>query len=162
MKAQIPGTDIMTELEGLLEGRWLPDLANFCALFFHRLPDISWMGFYLSDGEILRLGPFQGKVACTEIAFDRGVCGMAYSTQQTLIVKDVHEFPGHIACDPASRSEIVLPLTLNGKKIGVLDIDSTSMARFTESDGVFFEQALEILKKKNPELANFPKISIYK
>lgn len=161
MKNTHPSSDIMTELDGLLEGRWLQDMANFCALFFHRLPDISWMGFYLNDGSMLRLGPFQGKIACTEIEFDRGVCGMAFSTQQTQIVKDVHEFPGHIACDPASRSEIVLPLTINGKKIGVLDIDSTSMARFTESDGVFFEQALEVLKRKNPQLAQFPNIKIY-
>jgi GAF domain-containing protein len=149
--------NLMAELESLMTGHWLSDLPNFCALFYHRLPDISWIGFYLNDGKSLKLGPFQGKIACTDIAFERGVCGTAFSMQQTLIVKDVHEFPGHIACDADSNSEIVLPITMEGKKIGVLDIDSKSLGRFTESDKVFFEEALDILMKKS-SLAKFPHV----
>ncbi len=143
---------MLNELESLLIGHWLSDLANFSAFFYHRLPGISWIGFYLDDGESLKLGPFQGKIACTDIAYTRGVCGSSFSQRKSLIVNDVHEFPGHIACDPDSRSEIVVPIEIQGDYIGVLDVDSTQKGRFSQSDLELFENALGILLKKNPDL----------
>ena len=144
------------ELEAYLTGNWLSDLANFSAFAFHQLPNLNWAGFYLSDGKKLFLGPFVGKPACTEIAFHRGVCGAAYSKQQTLLVPDVHEFPGHIACDGASRSEMVLPILAQGKCLGVLDLDSPSPGRFQESDRILVEGWLALLLAKCPELKNSP------
>lgn len=111
------------------------NLANFAALLFYGLEDVSWAGFYLARGETLFLGPFQGKTACVRIPFDRGVCGAAARTRETQLVPDVHAFPGHIACDSASRSEIVIPLVrTDGSLFGVLDLDSTSLSRFTAAD----------------------------
>lgn len=143
---------MLKELESLLIGHWLSDLANFSSFFFYRLPGISWIGFYLDDGSSLKLGPFQGKIACTDIAYDRGVCGAAFSQRKSLIVEDVHEFPGHIACDPESKSEIVIPLEINGHLLGVLDVDSTQVGRFSDEDRLLFEDALKILLQKNPNL----------
>jgi L-methionine (R)-S-oxide reductase len=133
------------ELSGLLADE--PDLianaANTCALLFDALPDINWAGFYIlrrpkdraaaADGELV-VGPFQGKPACVRIPLGKGVCGTAAATRKTLVVKDVHEFPGHIACDAASQSEIVIPLIKGEQLLGVLDIDSPSLARFDEAD----------------------------
>lgn len=112
----------------------LSTLANASALLYEALPDINWVGFYLASGGMLHLGPFQGRTACTQIPFGRGVCGTAAATRQVQVVPDVQRFPGHIACDSASRSEIVLPIWVDGQVFGVLDIDSPSLNRFTEQD----------------------------
>ena len=112
----------------------LSTLANASALLYEALPDINWAGFYLASGDMLHLGPFQGRTACTQIPFGRGVCGTAAATRQVQVVPDVQRFPGHIACDSASRSEIVLPIWVDGQVFGVLDIDSPSLNRFTEQD----------------------------
>ncbi len=109
-------------------------LANASALLFEALPDINWAGFYLLRGEMLHLGPFQGKTACTQIPLGRGVCGAAAKTRQIQLVPDVMQFPGHIACDSASRSEIVVPILLGDNLFGVLDIDSPHLHRFDEQD----------------------------
>lgn len=112
----------------------IANAANLSALIFQEIPDLNWAGFYFSEGETLILGPFQGRPACVSIPFGRGVCGTAAATGQTQRVADVHDFEGHIACDTASRSEIVVPLTLAGAIIGVLDIDSPLLGRFDASD----------------------------
>lgn len=108
--------------------------ANLSALLFNSLPDLNWAGFYFFDGTQLVVGPFQGLPACVRIPLDKGVCGAAASSRQTQRVDDVHAFPGHIACDAASRSEIVVPLVHNGQLVGVLDIDSPLPARFDADD----------------------------
>ena len=116
-------------------------LASLSSLIYHCLDDVSWCGFYLAEGDDLYLGPFQGKPACTLIPKGRGVCGSAYESGKTLIVDDVLSFPGHIACDSASRSEIVVPL----RGFGVLDLDSTKEARFTQREKVLLEKVMKIL-----------------
>jgi len=116
------------------EPHWLPVLSNAAALLWESLADINWAGFYLMHRESLLLGPFQGKVACIRIPRGRGVCGTAVAEDKTQLVPDVHAFPGHIACDSASRSEIVVPLHSGGRVVGVLDIDSPREGRFTEAD----------------------------
>lgn len=140
--------DRLPELEALLTGFWLTDLSNFSAFLFQEMPDLNWVGFYLNDGTKLRLGPFQGKPACTEIPFTKGVCGASFTQGQSLIVSDVHEFPGHIACDAASRSELVIPLFLEESCVGVLDIDSPRISRFSEADREGMEKAVAILMRK--------------
>ena len=120
-------------------------LAKASALLKQHLQDINWVGFYLIDKGELILGPFQGKVACTNIAIGKGVCGTSYERKMLLNVSNVHEFPGHIACDSASNSELVVPLIYNGKQFGVLDIDSVSFSRFTEQDELFLKQAASII-----------------
>jgi L-methionine (R)-S-oxide reductase len=123
----------------------LANAANMSALLYQGLTGLNWAGFYfLQDGELV-LGPFQGKVACVRIAMGRGVCGTAAEQRKTLIVKDVHEFPGHIACDAASRSEIVVPLVKDGRLLGVLDLDSPDLARFDEQDRKGLETAAQLL-----------------
>ena len=112
----------------------IANAANFAALLYHSLPDVNWAGFYFFDGRELVVGPFQGKPACVRIALDRGVCGAAARTRQTQLVADVHAFPGHIACDAASRSEVVVPLVRGDVLIGVLDIDSPIPGRFDADD----------------------------
>ena len=112
----------------------IPVMANVSALLYHSMADVNWAGFYLVKGEHLLLGPFQGKVACVKIAKGRGVCGTAWAEDKTQLVPNVHTFPGHIACDSASRSEIVVPIHVGGEVIGVLDIDSPLPARFTQAD----------------------------
>ena len=109
-------------------------LANASAILNQYLDNINWVGFYINKNNTLLLGPFQGKVACTTIPFDKGVCGACATSNTTIIVPDVHEFPGHIACDSASNSEIVIPMHANGQIVGVLDIDSPVLCRFTEED----------------------------
>ena len=112
----------------------LANTANFVGLLYGGIPDINWLGVYVLRGQDLVLGPFQGKPACVRLPLGEGVCGTAASRRETLRVADVHEFPGHIACDPASRSEIVLPLLLRDVLVGVLDIDSPYPNRFSERD----------------------------
>jgi GAF domain-containing protein len=124
------------QLDGLLRGE--PDAtanaANMSALIYELMPDLNWAGFYFMRGPELVLGPFQGKVACVRIPVGRGVCGTAVERQASVVVPDVHAFPGHIACDSASRSELVVPLIKNGTVLGVLDLDSPSPNRFDEDD----------------------------
>lgn len=129
----------------LLEGEddVVAAMANFFALLNDNLTDLNWVGFYVMRGEQLVLGPFQGKVACTRIPLGKGVCGTAAYTNQTQRIADVHQFDGHIACDSASNSEIVVPVRANGKVIAVLDIDSPSFDRFDEDD----QKGLELLVK---------------
>ena len=120
----------------LMEGETdrIANAANMSALVMHALPDLNWAGFYFFDGTELVLGPFQGKPACLRIPLERGVCGAAATSRQTQLVPDVHAFPGHIACDAASRSEIVVPLVHDGRLIGVWDVDSPIAARFDVKD----------------------------
>jgi L-methionine (R)-S-oxide reductase len=123
-------------MAGLLHGEsnWIANCANFCALLFHGLPELNWAGFYYADETDLVLGPFQGQPACIRIGYGKGVCGTAAATRQTQRVADVMAFPGHIACDSASRSEIVLPLLIGGEFKGVLDLDSPVLNRFSAAD----------------------------
>lgn len=124
------------QLQALIEGipHRIANMANASALLYEVMEDINWAGFYLMEDGKLVLGPFQGKTACIEIKVGKGVCGTAVERDEIMLVKDVHEFPGHIACDSASNSEIVLPIHADGKIIGVLDIDSPLLARFDEED----------------------------
>ena len=137
------------QLAALVEGVPHPisNLSNAAALLFHSLPDLNWAGFYLLEGEKLVLGPFQGKTACIEIPLGRGVCGTAAAEDRSLLVPDVHMFRGHIACDSASRSEIVVPLHKDGNVVGVLDIDSPVLYRFTAEDRAGLEQFAAILER---------------
>jgi GAF domain-containing protein len=138
------------QLDALLEGETdrVANLANASALLNQFLNDVNWVGFYLTKEEQkLILGPFQGMPACVHIDFGKGVCGTAAAKQETIRVADVHQFPGHIACDAASRSEIVVPLIKDGKTIGVLDIDSPSLERFNEEDEKYLKQFAETLVK---------------
>ncbi len=138
---------IAAQLSSLLAGErdLVANAANFAALVFHSLPDLNWAGFYFVKDSELVLGPFQGKPACMRIAFDRGVCGVAAAKRATTIVPNVHEFPGHIACDMESNSEIVVPLMKNESFIGVLDLDSPMLARFDDADAAGLETLLKIL-----------------
>lgn len=127
------------------EASLIANAANFSALLYHSLPDVNWVGFYFFDGKELVVGPFQGKPACVRIALARGVCGAAATTRTTQRVADVHAFPGHIACDAASRSEIVVPLiNPDGTLLGVLDIDSPAPGRFDADDQAGVETLAEI------------------
>jgi len=125
----------------------ISNLANVSALIFDAMDDLNWAGFYLLEGETLVLGPFQGKPACIEIPVSRGVCGAAVREDRSQLVPDVHAFAGHIACDSASRSELVVPLHKNGAVIGVLDLDSPSPARFTEADRTGMERLARVLEQ---------------
>ena len=156
-----------------VDTHWLPVLSNAAALLWDALDDINWTGFYLVDPATvsgaepsatpgaepdvapsaheprtpeLRLGPFQGKVACVRIPFGRGVCGTAAETKTSQLVEDVHQFPGHIACDSASNSEVVVPIFKDSQVVGVLDIDSPSVARFTQEDLAGLEQVVKALE----------------
>ena len=154
-----------------VDAHWLPVLSNAAALLWDALDDINWAGFYLVDPATvsgvepdadlesgaapsahelrtpeLRLGPFQGKVACVRIPFGRGVCGTAAATKTSQLVEDVHQFPGHIACDSASNSEVVVPIVKDNQVVGVLDIDSPSVARFTQEDLAGLEQVVKVLE----------------
>ena len=130
--------ELADQARGLLAGEHdrIANAANFAALVWHALPAINWCGFYLFDGVELVVGPFQGKPACVRIALGKGVCGTAAATRETQVVRDVYEFPGHIACDAASRSEIVVPLFEGNRLLGVWDVDSPEVARFDEEDRV--------------------------
>jgi GAF domain-containing protein len=119
----------------------IANAANFAALIYHGVADLNWAGFYFLEGEELVLGPFCGKPACVRIPLGKGVCGAAARTQQTVVVEDVHTFPGHIACDSSSNSEIVVPLLKDDRLIGVFDVDSPSTGRFGDAD----RQGMEVL-----------------
>jgi GAF domain-containing protein len=138
---------LASQLSSLLAGErdLIANTANFSSLIFHSLPDLNWAGFYFEkDGELV-LGPFQGRPACVRIALGRGVCGTAAAKCATTIVPNVHEFPGHIACDSASNSEIVVPLLKGHRFIGVLDLDSPVPARFDEEDAAGLETLVKIM-----------------
>lgn len=135
------------QLRAMLTGErdWLANLANTAALIFHSLPDLNWAGFYLLRGNELVLGPFQGNPACVRIAIGRGVCGTAAAERRSVLVPDVHAFPGHIACDSASRSELVVPLLRGDRLLGVLDLDSPSEGRFDDQDRAGCERLMSAL-----------------
>ncbi|WP_243373217.1 GAF domain-containing protein [Microvirga solisilvae] len=137
------------QLAALLEGEpdAIANAANMSALIYQMLPDLNWAGFYFMRGDGLVLGPFQGKTACVRIAVGRGVCGTAVERKASIVVPDVHDFPGHIACDSASRSELVVPLIKNGTVLGVLDLDSPNPNRFDEEDRKGCESLVEIYLK---------------
>jgi GAF domain-containing protein len=135
------------ELRSLIAGEadWIANLANSAALIYHSLPELNWAGFYLlKDGELV-VGPFQGKPACVRIAMGKGVCGTAAAQRTTQVVRDVNQFAGHIACDSASNSEIVVPMIRNGELLGVLDLDSPKLARFDEEDRAGLEEFVAAL-----------------
>ena len=140
---------LLAQVRGLTEGvpHVIANLANASAAIWHALPDINWAGFYLMEEGKLVLGPFQGKPACIRIPVGRGVCGTAVAEDRTQLVYDVHQFPGHIACDCASNSEIVVPIHVNGEIWGVLDIDSPEVGRFTVEDQAGLEKIVGILEQ---------------
>ena len=127
------------------ERNGLANAANTSALLYEALPGVNWVGFYFLQGRELVLGPFQGKVACVRIPLGQGVCGTAAERRETIIVPDIHAFPGHIACDAASRSEIVVPLIQYGRLLGVLDLDSPQLARFDHEDGTGLIAVVDLL-----------------
>jgi L-methionine (R)-S-oxide reductase len=142
-----PDPDLRRSTLGLIQGEknLIANLSNISAVIYHTLPDLNWAGFYMWDKkhQELVLGPFQGKPACLRIKANRGVCGAAYTTQKTQCVADVHAFPGHIACDAASRSEVVVPLMWQGQCVGVLDLDSPTLNRFTLAEAQFLEDLMK-------------------
>jgi GAF domain-containing protein len=139
--------ELEIQLRALLHGEkdFVANWANAAALLWHSLPDLNWAGFYRLVGDELVLGPFQGKPACVRIQLGKGVCGTAAATRKTVLVPDVEKFPGHIACDAASRSEIVLPLVKNGELLGVLDLDSPKLNRFDAADQAGLEKIAAVL-----------------
>ncbi len=140
-------TALESQLRALLHGErdFIANCANTTALLWHSLPDLNWAGFYRLVDNQLVLGPFQGKPACVRIQLGKGVCGTAAATRKTVLVPNVHEFPGHIACDAASNSEIVVPLVKNGQLLGVLDLDSPQINRFDADDQVGLEKLAAVL-----------------
>jgi len=128
--------DLAAQLKSLIAGEpdRIANAANLAALLYHGLPDLNWAGFYFIQGHELVLGPFQGQPACVRIPWGSGVCGTAAARGATMLVPDVHDFPGHIACDPVSQSELVVPLVEDGRVTGVLDLDSPRLNRFDEID----------------------------
>ena len=141
--------ELCLRLDAVTEGvpHKIANLANASALLFEAMEDINWAGFYLMEGGRLVLGPFQGKTACIEIQVGKGVCGTAVLLNETQLVEDVHAFPGHIACDCASNSEIVVPIRRDGQVIGVLDIDSPIFSRFKAEDKAGLEEFVRILER---------------
>jgi len=139
--------DLAVELDGLLTGETdlTANAANAAAAIYHSLPDLNWAGFYFLHGKELVLGPFQGKPACARIPLPRGVCGTAAAERRSVLVGNVEAFPGHIACDSASRSELVIPMLADGRLLGVLDLDSPSLGRFDEQDQVGCEALVAII-----------------
>lgn len=138
---------LLKYLESSFEGEknFIANLANASAVINENLENLNWAGFYLYDGNDLVLGPFQGKPACVRIKLGKGVCGTAAKNRETLVVANVHEFPGHIACDAASNSEVVVPMYLGDRLIGVLDLDSFEYGNFDETDKIYLEKAVEII-----------------
>jgi GAF domain-containing protein len=141
--------DLASALEGLVAGETdaVANMANAAALIWETLPDLNWVGFYRNIDDELVLGPFQGRPACIRIKFGQGVCGVAAATKQVQRIDDVHAFPGHIACDSASNSELVIPILRGGELIAVLDLDSPKTARFTQEDEAGCVRLAEILAK---------------
>jgi GAF domain-containing protein len=144
--------DLQRSLAGLLAGEQdlIANAANFAALVYHTLPDLNWAGCYFLRGQELVLGPFQGRPACVRIAMGRGVCGTAAQRRASVLVPDVREFPGHIVCDPVSRSELVVPLVRDGELVGVFDLDSPLPGRFNEEDRAGMEAAARTLMAACP------------
>ena len=142
-------TLLCSQLRALTQGvpHFVANLANASALLWHSMEDLNWAGFYLMEGGQLVLGPFQGKTACIEIPVGKGVCGTAVAQRATQLVPDVHAFPGHIACDCASNSEIVVPIFKNGEVAAVLDIDSPSLGRFDAQDQAGLERFVKVLEE---------------
>lgn len=140
---------LVKQIEMLLDksDKEISKLANTSALLFTELNDVSWVGFYFIEKDYLYLGPFQGKVACTNIPINKGVCGKCAREKKTILVKNVHEFEGHIACDSASNSEIVIPVFKNNELYAVLDIDSTSLNRFTLEDQIGLENIVKAIER---------------
>ena len=138
--------ELLRQAQGLLYGErdLIANAANVAALIWQIVPDLNWAGFYFMKGGELVLGPFQGKPACVRIAVGKGVCGTAVARRETMLVEDVHAFPGHIACDSASNSELVVPLIKGGKVHGVLDLDSPNFARFDAEDRRAFEALVAV------------------
>ncbi|HYP88561.1 MAG TPA: GAF domain-containing protein [Polyangiaceae bacterium] len=143
--------ELLAQLAALFEGEadGLANAANLSALLFEALPGLNWVGCYFLRGRELVLGPFQGKVACVRIALGRGVCGSAAERRETIVVPDVHEFPGHIACDAASRSEVVVPLLQGEQLLGVLDLDSPEPGRFDEEDAAGLGAVVDLLLRSS-------------
>ncbi|MEO8436175.1 MAG: GAF domain-containing protein [Pyrinomonadaceae bacterium] len=148
--AVVPSSDFYQGLEqqarALLEGETdlIANAANLAALIYHSLPDLNWAGFYFLQGEQLVLGPFQGQPACVRIEMGKGICGTAALKRETVIVSNVHEFPGHIACDSASNSEIVVPVIMESRLIGVLDLDSPKFSRFDDKDAAGLANVVDV------------------
>lgn len=142
--------ELNRNLTSLVEGvpHQIANYANAAALLYNTLKDINWAGFYFTEGDKLILGPFQGKPACIEIHVGKGVCGTAVAKRTTILVEDVHQFEGHIACDAASQSEIVIPIFKNEEIIGVLDIDSPIKSRFSDEDKDGLEEFVKILESR--------------
>jgi GAF domain-containing protein len=138
---------LVTQLRSLLKGEYdfIANAANFSALLYHSLPDVNWSGFYFLHDKHLVLGPFQGKPACVRIPLGKGVCGVAAVQCETIIVPNVHEFPGHIACDAVSNSEIVVPMFDGERLLGVLDLDSPTLGRFDDQDAEGLNELVTIL-----------------
>ena len=139
--------DLRRDALALVDGEpdWLANLANVAALVFERVEDLNWAGFYLMRGDELVLGPFQGRPACVRIALGKGVCGTAVAERTSQLVPDVHAFPGHIACDPRSRSELVVPVIVDGRVVAVLDLDSERPARFDAADQAGLESLVDAI-----------------
>ena len=146
--------DLCLQTAGLIGGvpHLIANLANASAALWQAMEDINWAGFYLLEGDTLVLGPFQGRPACIEIRPGRGVCGTAAATGRTQLVPDVHAFPGHIACDAASRSEVVVPIRSRGRIVAVLDVDSPLPGRFTEDDRAGLERFAALVERELEEL----------
>lgn len=147
--------DILSDVKAYCEQtNTVGSLANISAILMQAIPDLNWVGFYFDDGSKLRLGPFQGKPACTEIAYERGVCGAAFSNNTSMLVNDVHKFSDHIACDADSNAEIVVPLRQHNQVVGVLDIDSPKKNRFSQADLQLFEE-VSVIMSENLNLSNY-------
>lgn len=140
---------IIKSLPSLLEdvNDDIANISNTMAMIYHNISNVSWCGVYFNKNNELILGPFQGKVACTKISFSRGVCGKCATTLEPQVIPNVHEFPGHIACDASSQSEIVLPIIINNSLYGVLDLDSYQLNTFDNEDANYLQKVIEILKK---------------
>ena len=147
--------ELAREIAALADSVWFTALANASASIKQHLPDVNWAGFYLLRGQELVLGPFQGLPACVRIALPKGVCGTAAHEQRSIVVHDVDEFPGHIACDSASRSEVVIPMINAGRVFGVLDVDSPTVGRFDDEDRLGLEQVVAAILKSNECLVRF-------
>jgi L-methionine (R)-S-oxide reductase len=145
--------ELVRELAALIDGEsdLVANTANMAALLYHRLPDLNWAGFYFARGRELVLGPFQGRPACVRIAWGNGVCGAAALRGRAIVVPDVDAFPGHIACDPASRSELAVPLVAAGRVVGVFDLDSPRPGRFDEVDRAGCERLAAVLLAHHPD-----------
>ena len=146
--------ELALQLRGLISGErdFIANAANLSSLLYNTLPNLNWVGFYLMRGGELVLGPFQGKPACVRIAVGKGVCGTAVARRESVIVPDVHAFPGHITCDSASNSELVVPLIHDGEVVGVLDLDSPEFNRFDEEDELGCRQLVALLLQESDSL----------